>query len=49
MKTGSVANIFRMRAARQVAAINLINAKYGFEPGPQAYTHVSDRFGPSQP
>ncbi len=27
-------------------AINLINAKYGSEPGLKAYTHVSDQFGP---
>ena len=33
-------------AARQGEAMNLINAKYGSEPGLKAYTHVSDRFGP---
>jgi len=33
-------------AARQGEAINLINAKYGSEPGLKAYTHVSDQFGP---
>jgi TnpA family transposase len=33
-------------AARQGEAMNLINAKYGTEPGLKAYTHVSDRFGP---
>jgi hypothetical protein len=27
-------------------AMNLINAKYGQEPGLKAYTHVSDQFGP---
>ena len=27
-------------------AMNLINAKYGNDPGIKAYTHVSDRFGP---
>ena len=26
--------------------MNLINAKYGKEPGLKAYTHVSDQFGP---
>jgi TnpA family transposase len=26
--------------------MNLINAKYGHEPGLKAYTHVSDQFGP---
>ena len=26
--------------------MNLINAKYGNEPGLKAYTHVSDQFGP---
>ncbi len=33
-------------AARQGEALNLINAKYGTEPGLKAYTHVSDQFGP---
>lgn len=33
-------------AARQGEAMNLVNAKYGNEPGLKAYTHVSDRFGP---
>lgn len=33
-------------AARQGEAMNLINAKYGAEPGLKAYTHVSDQFGP---
>jgi TnpA family transposase len=33
-------------ATRQGEAMNLINAKYGHEPGLKAYTHVSDRFGP---
>lgn len=33
-------------ATRQGEAMNLINAKYGNEPGLKAYTHVSDRFGP---
>lgn len=33
-------------AARQGEAMNLINAKYGSEPGLKAYTHVSDQFGP---
>ena len=32
---------------RQDEAMNLVNAKYGSEPGLKAYTHVSDRFGPS--
>ncbi len=27
-------------------AMNLINAKYGMEPGLKAYTHVSDRYAP---
>ena len=31
---------------RQGEAMNLINAKYGSDPGLKAYTHVSDRFGP---
>jgi hypothetical protein len=31
---------------RQGEAMNLINAKYGSEPGLKAYTHVSDQFGP---
>ena len=33
-------------AARHGEAMNLINAKYGHEPGLKAYTHVSDQFGP---
>lgn len=33
-------------AARQGEAMNLINAKYGTNPGLKAYTHVSDQFGP---
>lgn len=33
-------------AARHGEAMNLINAKYGGEPGLKAYTHVSDQFGP---
>ena len=33
-------------AARHGEAMNLINAKYGAEPGLKAYTHVSDQFGP---
>ena len=36
-------------AARQGEAMNLINAKYGTEPGLKAYTHVSDQFGPCHP
>ena len=31
---------------RQGEAMNLINAKYGQEPGLKAYTHVSDQFAP---
>lgn len=31
---------------RQGEAMNLINAKYGNDPGLKAYTHVSDQFGP---
>ena len=31
---------------RQGEAMNLINAKYGNEPGIKAYTHVSDQYGP---
>ena len=31
---------------RQGEAMNLINAKYGHEPGLKAYTHVSEQFGP---
>ena len=33
-------------ATRQGEAMNLINAKYGNDPGLKAYTHVSDQFGP---
>ena len=33
-------------AARQGEAMNLVNARYGSEPGLKAYTHVSDRFAP---
>ena len=33
-------------AARHGEAMNLINAKYGNEPGLKAYTHVSDQFSP---
>lgn len=33
-------------STRQGEAMNLINAKYGHEPGLKAYTHVSDQFGP---
>ncbi|BCH16796.1 Tn3 family transposase [Mesorhizobium sp. L-2-11] len=32
--------------ARQGEAMNLINAKYGNEPGVKAYTHLSDQFAP---
>ena len=32
--------------SRRCKASNLINAKYGSEPGRKAYTHVSDQFGP---
>ena len=31
---------------RQGEAMNLINAKYGYEPGLKAYTHLSDQFSP---
>ena len=31
---------------RHGEAMNLINAKYGNDPGLKAYTHVSDQFGP---
>ena len=31
---------------RQGEAMNLINAKYGNEPGLKSYTHVSDQYGP---
>ncbi|MEQ3716633.1 Tn3 family transposase [Pseudophaeobacter sp.] len=31
---------------RQGEAMNLVNAKYGHEPGLKAYTHVSDQYGP---
>ena len=31
---------------RQGEAMNLINAKYGREPGLKAYTHVSDQYAP---
>lgn len=33
-------------AAAQGEAMNLVNAKYGHEPGLKAYTHVSDQFAP---
>lgn len=33
-------------AAAQGEAMNLVNAKYGNEPGLKAYTHVSDQFAP---
>ncbi len=33
-------------SARHGEAMNLVNAKYGTEPGLKAYTHVSDQFGP---
>ena len=33
-------------AARQSEAMNLVNARYGSESGLNAYTHVSDQFGP---
>ena len=32
--------------ARQGEAMNLVNAKYGREPGLKAYTHLSDQFAP---
>ena len=32
--------------ARQGEAMNLVNAKYGHEPGLKAYTHLSDQFAP---
>ena len=32
--------------ARQGEAMNLVNAKYGNEPGLKAYTHLSDQFAP---
>ena len=34
---------------RHGEAMNLINAKYGSEPGLKAYIHVSDQFGPFAP
>lgn len=33
-------------SARQGEAMNMINAKYGSEPGLKAYTHVNDQFAP---
>jgi len=33
-------------STRQGEAMNLINAKYGSDPGLKAYTHVSDQFSP---
>ena len=33
-------------ASRQGEAMNLVNAKYGHEPGLKAYTHLSDQFAP---
>ncbi len=32
--------------ARQGEAVNMVNAKYGTEPGLKAYTHVNDKFAP---
>ncbi|WP_163435476.1 Tn3 family transposase, partial [Escherichia coli] len=32
--------------ARQGEAMNLVNAKYGNDPGLKAYTHLSDQFAP---
>ena len=33
-------------AAGRGEARNLVNARYGTEPGVKAYSHVSDRFSP---
>lgn len=33
-------------SARQGEAMNLVNAKYGNEPGLKAYTHINDQFAP---
>lgn len=33
-------------SARQGEAMNMVNAKYGSDPGLKAYTHVSDQFAP---
>lgn len=33
-------------SARQGEAMNMVNAKYGADPGIKAYTHVSDQFAP---
>ena len=33
-------------AAGRGEALNLVNARYGAEPGVKAYSHVSDRFSP---
>ena len=33
-------------AAGRGEALNLVNARYGTEPGVKAYSHVSDRFSP---
>ena len=33
-------------AAGRGEALNLVNARYGTEPGLKAYSHVSDRFSP---
>jgi TnpA family transposase len=33
-------------SSRQGEAMNLINAKYGRQPGLKAYTHVTDQYGP---
>ncbi len=33
-------------ATRQGETMNLINAKYGHEPGLKAYSHLSDQFAP---
>lgn len=33
-------------SARQGEVMNMVNAKYGSEPGLKAYTHVNDQFAP---
>lgn len=33
-------------SARQGEAMNMVNAKYGTDPGLKAYTHISDQFAP---
>ena len=40
------ATVSYFRLLKRGEAMNLVNAKYGHEPGLNAYTHVSDQFAP---